>query len=70
MILMLARGHYCPKEHHLELAAFSPKIAVGYTKIATIATNRPKSMTKSSPGSSVPTLRCDGTARSRLLGVW
>jgi peroxiredoxin len=38
MILTLARGGYCPKEHqqHLELAAFYPKIAVGYTKIATI----------------------------------
>ena len=41
MILTLARGHYCPKEHqqHLELAAFYPKIAVGYTQIATIATD-------------------------------
>jgi len=41
MILTLARGHYCPKEHqqHLELAAFYPKIAVAYTQIATIATD-------------------------------
>jgi peroxiredoxin len=41
MILTLARGHYCPKEHqqHLELAAFYPKIAVGYTQIATISTD-------------------------------
>jgi peroxiredoxin len=41
MILTLARGHYCPKEHqqHLELAAFQPKIAVAYTKIATIVTD-------------------------------
>src|SRR4051812_20967145 len=41
MIVTLARGHYCPKEHqqHLELAAFYPKIAVGYTQIATIATD-------------------------------
>src|SRR3954454_4345766 len=41
LILTLARGHYCPKEHqqHLELAAFYPKIAVGYTQIATIATD-------------------------------
>jgi peroxiredoxin len=41
MILTLARGHYCPKEHqqHLELAAFYPKIAVAYTKIATISTD-------------------------------
>src|SRR5215510_8040344 len=41
MILTLARGHYCPKEHqqHLELAGFYPKIAVAYTKIATISTD-------------------------------
>ncbi|HEY9290746.1 MAG TPA: redoxin domain-containing protein [Microlunatus sp.] len=41
MILTLARGSYCPKEHqqHLELAAFYPKIAVAYTKIATITTD-------------------------------
>ena len=41
MILTLARGHYCPKEHqqHLELAAFYPRIAVAYTQIATIATD-------------------------------
>jgi peroxiredoxin len=42
MILTLARGHYCPKEHqqHLELAAFYPKIAVAYTKVVTIATDK------------------------------
>src|SRR5215216_876829 len=41
LILTLARGHYCPKEHqqHLELAAFYPKVAVAYTKIVTIATD-------------------------------
>ena len=41
LILTLARGHYCPKEHqqHLELAAHYPKIAVSYTQIATIATD-------------------------------
>ncbi len=41
MILTLARGHYCPKEHqhHLELAAFYPKIAVAYTRIVTISTD-------------------------------
>jgi peroxiredoxin len=40
MILTLARGHYCPKEHHqhLELAAFQSKLAVAYTQIVTIAT--------------------------------
>jgi peroxiredoxin len=41
LILTLARGHYCPKEHqqHLQLAAFYPQIAVAYTKIATISTD-------------------------------
>src|ERR1700752_3021222 len=41
LILTLARGHYCPKEHqqHLELAAFYPKIAVASTQIATIPTD-------------------------------
>jgi peroxiredoxin len=41
LILTLARGHYCPKEHqqHLELAAFQSKIAVAYTQIVTIATD-------------------------------
>jgi peroxiredoxin len=41
MILTLARGHFCPKEHqqHLELAAFYPTLAVGYTQIVTIATD-------------------------------
>jgi peroxiredoxin len=41
LILTLARGLYCPKEHqqHLELAANYSKIAVAYTQIATIATD-------------------------------
>jgi peroxiredoxin len=41
LILTLARGHFCPKEHqqHLELAAFHPKIAVAYTQMATISTD-------------------------------
>ena len=41
MILTLARGHYCPKEHmqHLELAAAYPKVAVAYTQIVTITTD-------------------------------
>ena len=41
LVLTLARGHYCPKEHqqHLEIAAYYPKFAVAYTQIATIATD-------------------------------
>src|SRR6202162_288802 len=41
MILLLSRGHFCPKDHqqHLELASFYPKIAVAYTQIVTISTD-------------------------------
>jgi peroxiredoxin len=41
MILTLARGHYCPREHqqHLELAAVQPMIAVACTHIVTISTD-------------------------------
>jgi peroxiredoxin len=41
MILTLARGHYCPKEHqqHRELAEHQAKIGVAYTQIATISTD-------------------------------
>jgi peroxiredoxin len=41
MILVLSRGHFCPKDHqqHLELAALYSKIAVGYTQIVTITTD-------------------------------
>jgi peroxiredoxin len=41
LILTLARGHYCPKEHqqHLELAAFQAKVRVAYTQIVTITTD-------------------------------
>ncbi len=41
MILVLSRGHYCPRDHqqHLELAAFYPRIAVAYTQMVTIATD-------------------------------
>jgi peroxiredoxin len=41
LILTLARGHYCPKEHqqHRELAENYAKIAVAYTQVVTIATD-------------------------------
>src|SRR5450432_4320268 len=41
LILTLARGNYCPKEHqqHLQLAANYPKINVAYTRIVTISTD-------------------------------
>ncbi len=41
MILVLARGHFCPKDQqqHLKLAALQPEIAVAYTRIVTISTD-------------------------------
>jgi peroxiredoxin len=42
MVLTLARGHYCPKEHqqHLEMATLlQSKVAVAYTQIVTISTD-------------------------------
>src|SRR5271156_4881322 len=41
LILTLARGHYCPKEHqqHRQLALFYPSIAVAYTQVVTISTD-------------------------------
>ena len=41
MILLLSRGHFCPKDNrqHLELAANYPKIAVAYTQMVTISTD-------------------------------
>ena len=41
LILVLSRGHFCPKDHqqHLELAAAYSKIAVAYTQIVTISTD-------------------------------
>ena len=41
LILTLARGHYCPKEHqqHRQLAEFYTQIAVAYTQIVTISTD-------------------------------
>ena len=41
LVLTLARGNYCPKEHqqHLDLASFYPKIAVSYTQVVTISTD-------------------------------
>ncbi|MGP6158272.1 MAG: redoxin domain-containing protein [Vulcanimicrobiaceae bacterium] len=41
MVLILSRGHYCPKDHqqHLALAAAQSQFAVSYTTIVTIATD-------------------------------
>ena len=41
LVLLLSRGHFCPKEHqhHLELAAFQSQVAVAYTQMVTISTD-------------------------------
>jgi len=41
LVLVLARGHYCPKDNqqHLELAGFQAKMAVAYTRLVTISTD-------------------------------
>ena len=41
LVVLLSRGHSCPKEHqhHLELAAFQSQVAVAYTQMVTIATD-------------------------------
>jgi hypothetical protein len=74
LILTLARGHYCPKEHqqHLELAAFYPKIAVAYTRSPrsrpTTTTRSRSSERRSAPsGRSSPTRaeRCRRTSTFR-----
>jgi len=41
MILILSRGHYCPKDfqQHRQLVELYPEIAVAYTKIVTISTD-------------------------------
>ena len=58
LILTLARGNYCPREHqqHLELAATYPKVAVAYTQTATIATDDHHTLQEfRKPVESVPT---------------
>ena len=41
MILILSRGHYCPKDfqQHKLMVDFYPQIAVAYTKLVTISTD-------------------------------
>jgi len=40
-VLVLSRGHFCPKDHqqHLELVKLKPRIDVAYTKVVTISTD-------------------------------
>ena len=73
LILLLARGHYCPKDHqqHLELAAFQPKLAVAYTQIATIATDEHHTLQefRASVGAQWPFLSDPGRIVQRNLDI-
>src|SRR6476660_6511353 len=73
MILTLARGHYCPKEHqqHLELAAHYPKINVAYTAIATISTDEHHTLQefRNSVGAVWPFLSDPGRIVQNVLDV-
>src|SRR3954470_439186 len=73
MILTLARGHYCPKEHqqHLELAAFQSKLAVSYTQIATISTDEHHESQefRASVGAQWPFLSDPGRIVQQELGI-
>src|SRR3954463_7896979 len=73
MILTLARGHYCPKEHqqHLELSAMQAKIAVAYTSIATIATDEHHTLQefRASVGAQWPFLSDPGRLVQKDLGI-
>jgi len=73
MILTLARGHYCPKEHqqHLELAAFQAKVAVAYTSIATITTDAHHTMQefRASVGAGWPFLSDPGRLVQKDLDI-
>jgi peroxiredoxin len=73
LILTLARGHYCPKEHqqHLQLAAFGPQIGVGYTQIATISTDDHHTIQefRASVGAQWPFLSDPGRTLQRDLDI-
>src|SRR5262249_18988539 len=73
MIVTLARGHYCPKEHqqHLELAANYAKINVAYTKVVTISTDTHYSSLdfRNSVGAQWPFLEDPGRIVQRDLDI-
>jgi peroxiredoxin len=73
MVLTLARGHYCPKEHqqHLLLAAAYPQFAVAYTQLATIATDDHHTLQefRASVGAQWPFLSDPGRTVQRDLDI-
>jgi peroxiredoxin len=73
LVLTLARGHYCPKEHqqHLELAAHYPKFNVAYTRLATISTDEHHTSQefRNSVGAQWPFLSDPGRIVQKDLGI-
>src|SRR3954454_21913177 len=73
MVLTLARGNYCPKEHqqHLELAAHQAKFAVAYTGLVTIATDDHHTLQefRSSVGATWPFLADPGRVVQQDLDI-
>ncbi len=73
MVLTLARGHYCPKEHqqHLLLASAFPRFAVAYTRLVTIATDAHHTLQefRASVGAQWPFLSDPGRIVQRDLDI-
>jgi len=74
LVLTLARGHYCPKEHqqHREMASvLQPKAAVAYTQIVTIATDEHHTLQefRLSVGAQWPFLSDPGRTVQRALDI-
>src|SRR3954454_1739778 len=73
MVLTLARGNYCPKEHqqHLQLAAAYPQFAVAYTRLATISTDvhHTSQELRASVGAQWPFLSDPGRIVQKDLGI-
>jgi peroxiredoxin len=73
LILTLARGHYCPKEHqqHRDLAGFQSKVAVAYTRMVTISTDEHHTLQefRASVGAQWTFLSDPGRAVQRDLGI-
>jgi peroxiredoxin len=73
LVLTLVRGHLCAKEHrqHLELADNHPKFVVGYTRLATIATDEHHTLQefRNSVGAQWPFLSDPGRIVQRDLDI-
>jgi peroxiredoxin len=73
MILVLARGHFCPKDHqqHRELVELLPRIDVAYTSIVTITTDDPATCAdmRKATGATWPFLADPGRQLQRDLDV-